>query len=120
MGHNNLKWNISVERGIEIAHTLIISILRESTNPLSLNELIFLLNSRGKEYTIHPNKKHNCFTKYLKVRHGGIINFLDDYNIYGIIKKENDIKVVLVEGCEIFDVNCHLKRITRDNEWVMV
>jgi len=120
MGHNNLKWNISIEKGIEIVHTLIISILREFENPLPLNELIFLLNSRGKEYTIHLNKKHNCFTKYLKVRHGGIINFLDDYHIYGIIKKENNIKVVLVEGYETFDVNSNLKRITRDNEWVMV
>ena len=120
MGHNNLKWNISNEKGIEIAHTLIISILRETTNPLPINELIFLLNSRGKKYNIHHNKKHNCFTKYLKVRHRGIINFLDDYNIYGIVQKGNDIKVILVEGYEFFDINSNLKRITRDNEWVMV
>jgi len=71
MGHN-YKWNISLERGIEIAHTLIIDILRESTKPLPLNELVFLLNSRSKEYKIHNNKKqnkdldHTLFIKYCK------------------------------------------------------
>jgi len=120
MGHN-LKWNITKERGIEIAHTLLIGILSESSKPQPLNELVFLLNSRSKEHKIHSNKKHNCFTKYLKVNHGGIINFLDDYNIYGIIKKGSEIKVVLMRDLlDNFDVKSPIKRITRDNEWVIV
>ena len=120
MGHN-YKWNISLERGIEIAHTLVIEILSESLKPKPLNELVFLLNSRSKGYKIHNNKKHNCFTKYLKVRHGGVVNFLDDYNIYGIIKKSDEIQVVLMRDLlEDFDIKSPLKRITRDNEWVLV
>ena len=121
MGHNNLKWNISEERGIEIAHTLLIEILNEQTKPMPLNELVFLLNSRSKEYKIHSNKKHNCFTKYLKVVHGGVVNFLDNYNIYGIIKKSDEIKVLLIKDLlEDFDIKSPLKRITKDNEWVFV
>ena len=120
MGHN-YKWNISLEKGIEIAHTLIIDILRESNKPLSLNDLVFLLNSRSKEYKIHNNKKHNCFTKYLKVRHGGVVSFLDDYNIYGIMKKGSEIEILLLEDIlEDYDIKSPLKRITRDNEWVFV
>ena len=121
MGHNNFKWNISKEKGIEIAHTLLIKILNEQTKPMPLNELVFLLNSRSKEYKIHSNKKHNCFTKYLKVVHGGVIRFLDDYNIYGIIKKSDEIKVVLIKDLlEDFNIKSPLKRITKDNEWVFV
>lgn len=121
MGHNNFKWNISEEKGIEIAHTLLIEILNEQNKPMPLNELVFLLNSRSKEYKIHSNKKHNCFTKYLKVVHGGVVNFLDDYNIYGIIKKSDEIKVVLIRDLlEDFDIKSPLKRITKDNEWIFV
>ena len=121
MGHNNFKWNISKEKGIEIAHTLIIEILNEQNKPMPLNELVFLLNSRSKEYKIHSNKKHNCFTKYLKVVHGGVVNFLDNYNIYGIIKKSDEIKVLLIKDLlEDFDIKSPLKRITKDNEWVFV
>jgi len=121
MGHNHFKWNISEEKGIEIAHTLITEILRETNKPMPLNELVFLLNSRSKEYKIHSNKKHNCFTKYLKVVHGGVVNFLDDYNIYGIIKKSDEIKVVLMEDLlEDFDIINPPKRITKDNEWVFI
>tara|TARA_B100001123_G_C14733237_1_gene797769 strand:- start:145 stop:513 length:369 start_codon:yes stop_codon:yes gene_type:complete len=121
MGHNNLKWNISEEKGNEIAHTLLIEILNDQNKPMPLNELVFLLNNRSKQYKIHSNKKHNCFTKYLKTVHGGVVKFLDDFNIYGIIKNGNDIKVVLIRDLlEDFDIKSPLKRITRDNDWVIV
>jgi len=118
---NNYKWNISLEKGIEIAHILIIDILRESIKPLPLNELVFLLNSRAKKYKIHNNKKHDCFTKYLKVVHGGVVSFLDDYNIYGIMKTNGKIDVLLLEDLlEDYDIINPLKRITSDNEWIII
>ena len=49
MGHN-LKWNITKEKGIEIAHTLLIGILSESSKPQPLNELIFLRHLLIKKY----------------------------------------------------------------------
>ena len=51
MGHN--QWNINSKEGIEIAHSTIIDILRESTNPILLSELVTLLNDRTKKYKIH-------------------------------------------------------------------
>lgn len=120
MGHKSFRWNISSEKGIEIAHEKIIEILREKRSPTLLNELVSLLNLRTKNYTIHQNKKHNCFSKYLKFAHGGILKFLDDYNIYGIIKKSNRIHVVLLEDCLEENTLSPLKRITRDNEWIFV
>ena len=115
MGHN--QWNINSKEGIEIAHSTIIDILRESKNPILLSELVTLLNDRTKKYKIHSNKKKNTLSKYLKSNHGGILQFLDDYVIYGIIKKNNIIHVTLLE--DLLDNN-PLKRITRDNEWVFV
>ena len=121
MGHNHFKWNISKEKGIEIAHKLIIEILKENNNKLPLNELVFLLNIRSKEYNIHSNKKHNCFTKYLKIVHSGIIKFLDDYNIYGIFKRSNKIDILLIEDLlDDFNISNPSKRITKDNEWVLI
>ena len=45
MGHNRLKWNISIEKGIEIAHSIIKDILSENKNPVPIDELIFLVNN---------------------------------------------------------------------------
>ena len=59
MGYKSFKWNISSEKGMEIAHEKIIEILREKKPSTSLNELVTLLNLRTKNYKIHPNKKHN-------------------------------------------------------------
>ena len=119
MGHN-YKWNISVEKGIELAHLLIIDILRESANPTPLHELVNLLNSRSK-YKLHNNKKHNCFSKYLKSTHGGVVSFLDDYNIYGIINDSDQITVVLLEDLlDEFDSKNSVKIRGSDNGWVFV
>ena len=121
MARNTLKWNISEEKGIEIAHTLLIEILSESKDPMNINELIILINNRSKKHKIHSSKKHNCFTKYLKIVHGGIVKFLDDYNIYGIVQESNDIKIILMrEHLEDFDIKSPLKRITRDDDWIIV
>jgi hypothetical protein len=119
MGHNKIKWNISLEKGIEIAHKTIIEILREQTEPIKLNELIFLLNNRTKIYKISNNKKNNCFVKYLRVNHGGIIKFLDKYCIYGLIYDNSNISVILLEDL-LEDGNEPIKNITKDNDWIFI
>ena len=118
MGHN--QWNINSKEGIEIAHSTIIEILREKKKAILLSELVTLLNSRTKKYKIHPNKNKNTFSKYLKSNHGGILQFLDDYNIYGIINSKATIQVVLLEEYLEKNNSSPLKRITKDNEWIFV
>lgn len=119
MGHNKIKWNISLEKGIEIAHKIIIEILREKNKPTQLNDLIYLLNNRTKIYKISNNKKDNCFAKYLRVIHGGIIKFLDTYSIYGIIYENTNISVMLLEDL-LEDDHKPIKNITKDNDWVFI
>tara|TARA_Y100000389_G_scaffold145661_1_gene144246 strand:- start:1 stop:363 length:363 start_codon:yes stop_codon:yes gene_type:complete len=120
MAHNNkIKWNISLEEGIEIAHKNLIEILRDNSQPMYLTDITRLLNTKTKAHKIHNNKRHNCFTKYLKMTHGGIVNFLDTYTIYGIIDKEERIKVILLED-QFEGDRGPLRSITKDNEWVFV
>ena len=49
MGHNRLKWNISIEQGNEIAHSIIKDILSQNNNPVPIDELIFLINNPSIE-----------------------------------------------------------------------
>tara|TARA_Y100000996_G_C22464111_1_gene619317 strand:- start:368 stop:727 length:360 start_codon:yes stop_codon:yes gene_type:complete len=119
MGHNKIKWNISLEKGIEIAHKTIIEILRENKNPTSLNELVFLVNNRTKVYKINNDKKNNCFIKYLRVNHGGIVKFLDTYCIYGLIYNNNNISVKLLEDL-LEDEYKPIKNITKDSDWIFI
>ena len=120
MGHNKIKWNISLEEGEIIAHSTIIEILRGKKQPVLLNELISLLNAKTKKYNVH-NKKSNCFSKYLKMNYGGLVNFLDSYNIYGIINSESSDKVMVILLEEIIqEEGAPLKSIIKDSEWIFI
>ncbi len=119
VGHNKLKWNISIEKGNEIAHSIIKDILQQNKEPVPIDELIFLVNNRAKKYKIHNNRKHNCFTKYLAINHGGIINFLDSYTTYGIIHKQDKKYVVLITE-NMLNETSPIKSITRDSDWIFV
>lgn len=97
---------------IEIAHKNINEILSDNKEPLLLNLLVEKLNNKLKDN--FPIKK-KCFTKYLKKYFGGILNFLDEYINYGVIYKENQIKIILL------DDHCDLsKRITSDSDWILI
>ena len=47
---------------------------------------------------------------------GGILNFLDEYIIYGVIFLKGDTIITLLNN----DINHIIKRITNENEWVLV
>jgi hypothetical protein len=121
MGHNKIKWNISLEEGQIIAHSTIIEILRGKPQPVLLNELISLLNAKTKKYNVHKNKKYNCFSKYFKMNYGELVNFLDSYNIYGIINSESSDKVMVILLEEIIqEEGSPLKSIIKDSEWIFI
>ena len=121
MGTNKLNWNITLEKGLEISHNKIIEILREKKKPISLSELIDKLKQRTKKIKLHTNKKHNCFIKYIKDNYGGIINFLDSYNMYGLIYSDtnNSIKVILLED-QLEKEITPIKAIINESEWVFI
>ena len=89
MVHKNYKWNISEEKGRNMAYNLIETILKEKKdNTIDIEELIFLLNNRTKTINITNNNKTKNLTNYMKVVFGGIINFIDDYDSFLLQKKD--------------------------------
>ena len=97
MVHSNMKWNISNKRGEEIAHRYIVEILKDSKhNTISLSDLVILLNQKTKHIKFINKSKRKPLSVYLRCNYGNIINFLDKFVAYGLIKKNADIQVKLI------------------------
>ena len=121
MIRNSEKWNISDDKCFEIIHLTIIDILSEKNGKiLSLNALIENLNSRTKTYTLHNSQRFNMFSKYLKIEYGGVINFLESFNFYSVVKTEKDIYVKLYKNLVNLDDIKEGKRITKDSDWILI
>lgn len=119
MVHNLIQWNLSEEKCFEIIHLTLIDILSESPNKtLSLNRLVELLNSRTRIYKISNKKKYNSFSKYLKLKHKGILNFIEEYYFYGVIKTKRNIQIQLYKN--LVNLNSLERRITKDSEWEFI
>lgn len=119
---NSNKWNFSENKCIEIIQMTLVDALSErSDKTLPLNKLIELLNSRTKIYKLSNDKKYNSFSKYLKSEYNGILNFIESYNFYDIIKTERHIFIKLYPNLvDLNDLESCKKRITRDNEWILI
>ena len=119
---NSNIWNLSETKCTEIIQMTLIDILSErSDKTLPLNKLVELLNSRTKVYKLSNHKKYNSFSKYLKNEYNGILNFIETYNFYDIIKTERHIFIKLYPNLvNLNDLESCKKRITRDNEWILI
>tara|TARA_B100000963_G_C22382875_1_gene560903 strand:+ start:282 stop:659 length:378 start_codon:yes stop_codon:yes gene_type:complete len=119
---NSKKWNLSENKCVEIIQMTLIDILTEKPDKiLPLNKLIKLLNSRTKIYKLSNDKKYNSFSKYLKSEYNGILNFIECYNFYEIIKTDKNIFIKLYKNLvDLNDLESCKKRITRDNEWILI
>ena len=92
MVRNNYKWNIDKEKGIMIAKDNITNLLKESkNNTLELNEVVFLLNNRTRNLDLKNNNKKKTLTNFLKIVCKGVLQFIDDYDDYLVIKKNDKI-----------------------------
>tara|TARA_Y100000817_G_scaffold97925_1_gene76343 strand:- start:5781 stop:6164 length:384 start_codon:yes stop_codon:yes gene_type:complete len=117
-----IQWNLSEDKCFEIINLTLIDILSGSPNKtLSLNRLVELLNSRTRIYKINNQKKYNSFSKYLKLKHKGILNFIEEYNFYGVDKTNKNIQIKLYKNLinmnELGKIN---KRVTKDSEWEFI
>lgn len=119
---NSNIWNLSETKCTEIIQMTLIDILSErSDKTLPLNKLVELLNSRTKVYKLSNYKKYNSFSKYLKNEYNGILNFIETYNFYDIIKTERHIFIKLYPNLvNLNDLESCKKRITRDNDWILI
>ena len=113
---NYQQWNIKIDEAIELAHSTIITILKDNEGKILLSKLVTLLNHRTKHIRFHENKKLNSFSKYLKHNYGSTMKFLDDFNIYGIMKTKSDVNVILIDE----NNTSNIIQIPNDNEWVLV
>ena len=121
MSQNSIKWNLSEEKIFEIIHLDLIDILKgKEDKTCYLKKLVPLLNSKSKVNRINDDRKYNLFSKYLKIEHNGILNFIEDYNFYEIIRKEQKVFVKLHEELINKDDLNWGKRITKDSEWILV
>ena len=83
-----------------------------------MNRLVELLNSRTRIYKLSNHKKYNSFSKYLKLRQKGILNFIEEYNFYSVDKSKKDIEVKLYK--HLVNLDTLEKRITKDSEWEFI
>ena len=121
MSQNSIKWNYSEEKIFEIIHLTLIDILKgKEDKTCYLKKLVPLLNLQSKVNRINDDRKYNLFSKYLKIEHNGILNFIEDYNFYEIIRKEQKVFVKLHEELINKDDLNWGKRITKDSEWILV
>ena len=108
MVQQNNKWNISDKRGEEIAHRYIVEILKDSKhNTISLSDLVILLNQRTKHIKFINQSKRKPLSVYLRCNYGNIINFMDKFASYGLLKNNADIQVKLMNQ-------------DHSNEWILV
>lgn len=120
MVHKNNKWNISKERGEEIAHKYIIEILSDAKkNMMPLSELVIYLNQRTKHIKIINHQKKKPLSVYLKCVYGSIINFMDNFTFYGVIQNGADIKIKLLEE-ELAYQPLNKKILNEHKEWILV
>jgi len=121
---NNNKWNISREKGEKYAHQYIIGILKGSNkNTIPLSELIILLNLRTKHIKLINHSRIKPFSVYLRCIYGTILNFMDQFNFYGVIKKNADTHIKLFETALYNNLYKNkLNEIMSNDytEWVMV
>ena len=121
MVQSSVKWNFSHDKCFEIIHLTIIDILSEKNGKiLSLNALIENLNSRTKIYKLHNSKRLNMFSKYLKIEYDGVINFLENFIFYSVVKTQKDIYVKLYKNLVNLDDIKAGKRITKDSDWIFI
>tara|TARA_B000000532_G_scaffold238823_1_gene227685 strand:+ start:254 stop:637 length:384 start_codon:yes stop_codon:yes gene_type:complete len=119
---SKITWNLSLEKCFEIIQYTLIDILSENkTKSLNIDKLVELLNQRTKIYKLHNSRKYNSFSKYLKIEYNGILNFIENYNFYGVVKIKNEIIIKLYSNLvDLNDLKYTGKRITKDSEWIMI
>lgn len=119
---SKITWNLSEDKCFKIIQYTLIDILSENkTKSLNIDKLVELLNLRTKIYKLHNSKKYNSFSKYLKIEYKGVLNFIENYNFYGVVKTENEIIIKLYSNLvDLNDLKYTGKRLTKDSEWIMI
>ena len=121
MVHKNDKWNISKEKGVQIAHKYIIEILHDhNDNMTSLSNLVILMNQRTKHIKLTNKSVRKPLSVYLRNTYGSIVKFLDNYSIYGIIKNGTDIYIKLLEQNSGSHPSIESPILKEKDDWILI
>ena len=94
-------WALEEERALEIIHEVLIQELSATSKKyLPLQELMSALNRKGKRYMIHKQKKHNCWSKYIKMNYGSFETFLGNFGLYEVVQDDDSVSISLPEQAE--------------------
>ena len=101
-------WNLPTESIDSIAYDIIFLVLKESKEQyIEINTLIRGIENKSKHYIFVYKKDRKSLMKYIKNEHYSLTKFLDKYDKFGIIKKDNHVYIKLMEdyleGWEIID-----------------
>lgn len=101
-------WNLPTTSIDSVAYDIIFLVLNESKDEfVEINRLIKDIEKKSKHYMFVYKNSRKSLMKYIKIEHHSLTKFLDKYDKFGIIKKDNRVYVKLMEdyleGWEVID-----------------
>ena len=112
-------WIVEKDSALELIHEMLTTILQNQPKQyMSLQGLISQLNRVGRQYHIHTQKKHNCWSKYIKMTYGDIQEFLQEFRFYNVVKRDDKTYVYFVD--ELYESSEKMPRFTKDKDWIFV
>ena len=101
-------WNLPTESIDSVAYDIIFLVLKESKDEyMEINTLIRGIENKSKHYMFVYKNDRKSLMKYIKIEHHSLTKFLDKYDKFGIIKKDNRVYIKLMEdyleGWEVID-----------------
>ena len=85
-----------------------------------MSELSILLNQRTKHIKFIQYSKKKPMSVYMRCPYGNIINFLDNFTIYGVINNDSDIQIKLLDT-EITNKKFIEQNIMNEHkDWILI
>ena len=114
-------WALEEDRALEIIHEVLIQELSATSKKyLPIQELMSALNRKGKRYMIHKQKKHNCWSKYIKMNYGSFETFLGNFGLYEVVQDDKTKKIFVYYKEDRTEPFEFVPRFTQDKEWVFM
>ena len=115
MAQKNDKWNISKQKGEEIAHKYIIDILQTNeSNTMIISDLIILLNLQTKHIKLIHKSKKKPLSTYIRCIYGSFEHFLNSFSIYSVIMNDEQPHAKLRKQELTYDI------VKEYNDWILV
>ena len=106
---------------LEIIHELLQEVLQKQPKKyMPIQELISSLNKTGKKYKIHPQKKHNCWSKYIRMKYGTFESFLENFGMYEVVVHKETQKTHVYYNDTHLEPFEFVPRFTKDTDWVFI